>query len=489
MAYPTSDHTIDTPYGRRGHSWSCSENSSGGIHTGDDFAVASNTPLYAAIAGTIRHRNYGSSFGDKQFAISPSSGQPFAAGEVFYAHGNERLADGTEVQVGDYVGKSGKRGNATGPHLHFEFHPNSKNVWNCSAHADPSKAGIYSHGSSSSGGGGGGEEYPKPTSNIVYVSKLKFGQEKSDSVWYLQYYMNLHSLAGGATLPTTGNYFDMTDAEVIKCQSQHGFGADAPGTSFVGPKQAEHLFAGSGITVVYDTGNPDPGPTPPPTTDRPAAPAVLLPGAVWDPISNFTGLRPFKGGAKKITLHTTETDVKPNWEQQQSGIPHLTLDLGSGQRWQHLDFGIAAYTLSGGDHSPNSDSGQNIQIEIIGRTSQCPSWPQSEYSELEDVIEWLCNMLGIPFEFPLSFTSPKRQSWSAWEPVSGVLGHCHAPYNDHTDPTGLRTDLIVPPPPEPNPGPPAGDYVTKAEFDEFKTGVHEWMRRIVEATNDYLDGY
>jgi len=59
-------------------------------------------------------------------------------------------------------------------------------------------------------------------------------------------------LRGGARIPLTAGYFGMTDAEVIKCQTQHGFGDDAPGTSFVGAKQASHLFTGRGIIIVDD---------------------------------------------------------------------------------------------------------------------------------------------------------------------------------------------------------------------------------------------
>lgn len=112
--------------------------------------------------------------------------------------------------------------------------------------------------------GGGGSDYPVPTSKTVYLSKLHYGQEDSDSVWYLQDVLNRHPLSGGSTLPTTGNYFDQTDHEVILCQQQHGFGNDAPGTSFVGPSQAEHLFAGSGLTVIKDTSSGGGGSTPPP---------------------------------------------------------------------------------------------------------------------------------------------------------------------------------------------------------------------------------
>lgn len=133
-------YPITTAYGKRGSYWSCSEDSNGnGVHTGVDFACPTGTPVYATIAGDIRHRNYGSAFGSHQFAISPDPGvDPFGEGEVFYAHCSERLADGTRVEVGDYVGRSGAEGNVSGPHLHYEFHPTTKQVWSCSVHADPS---------------------------------------------------------------------------------------------------------------------------------------------------------------------------------------------------------------------------------------------------------------------------------------------------------------------------------------------------------------
>ena len=128
--------------------------------------------------------------------------------------------------------------------------------------------------------GGGGSDYPVPTSNQVYLDKLHYGQDDSDSVWYLQDVLNGHSLAGGSTLPTTGFYGDQTDHEVILCQQQHGFGNDAPGTSFVGPGQADHLFAGSGLTVIKD-GSSGGGGTPPPTQPPPTGTIdTPFPGAV-----------------------------------------------------------------------------------------------------------------------------------------------------------------------------------------------------------------
>ena len=101
------------------------------MHTGVDFAAASGTNVVAPIPGQIRHRSYGSSFGQHQFAISPDPGQPFADGEVFFAHMTSRLADGVYVEVGDYLGDVGAEGNVSGPHLHLEYHADTKGQWSC----------------------------------------------------------------------------------------------------------------------------------------------------------------------------------------------------------------------------------------------------------------------------------------------------------------------------------------------------------------------
>jgi murein DD-endopeptidase MepM/ murein hydrolase activator NlpD len=138
MTYPIPDVGVSTPYGKRGSHWSCQEDSNGnGIHTGVDFACGNGTRIYAPIAGEIRHRSYGSAFGSHQFAISPDPGQPFADGEVFFAHTRTRLKSGTRVEIGDFIAEVGSEGNVTGPHLHMEYMPNTKNTWRCGIHADP----------------------------------------------------------------------------------------------------------------------------------------------------------------------------------------------------------------------------------------------------------------------------------------------------------------------------------------------------------------
>lgn len=508
MVAPVNGYGISTPYGKRGSYWSCNEDSNGnGIHTGVDYACPSNTPLVAAIAGTIRHRNYGSAFGDRQFAISPSSGQPFANGEVFYAHGNERLADGTEVQVGQVIGKSGARGNVSGPHLHFEYHPNHKNAWNCGVVADP--APVLSHG--------GGGSTPPPSSGGPYVTEHVYsnkvgmgepsnGDAESDTVKELRLVLDHISLVGGQTLGASPGVYDLdVDEEVRLWQDQIAHDPPDPaGKSYLGPNQFAAMFPSPPYTR-HDAGLPaiasgggssggggsgSGGSNPGGGGSAPAAPALILPNATWDPIPKngggyFTGLRPYVGTAKKITLHTTEGSSKPNWQGMQSGIPHLTVDLNAAKYWQHLDFGIAAYTLKGGDHSPNSDSGLNIQIEIIGFAAQSGGWSDTAYNRLRDILTWLCDNNGVPYAFQVPFTPPARRlRWDGeWDIVSGILGHCHVPYNDHWDPGDIDTDRLThdstPPPVDPPPVP-EGEYVTKVEFEDFQESLAEAFRTIAD---------
>ena len=237
MVNPVPGHSVTTAYHKTGSHWTTC-----GWHTGQDYAAPAGTDIVAARGGTVVHVNYGSAFGNHQFVIRPGDGT-----EDFYAHTSSRPGSGVLVSGGAKVADVGSEGNSTGPHLHFERHKNYG--WNCNGMDDPMKS--HNAGGSSTPPPSGGS-YPKPTSKTVYLSKLKYGQQDSDSVWYLQDVLNRHTLSGGQTLPLTGNYLDETDEEVRLCQAQHVPNADPPKKSYVGPSQASHLFAGSGLTIVDD---------------------------------------------------------------------------------------------------------------------------------------------------------------------------------------------------------------------------------------------
>jgi len=163
---------------------------------------------------------------------------------------------------------------------------------------------------------------------------------------------------------------------------------------------------------------------------------------ISDPVSGMDGLRPFKGTASKITIHRTETDVKPNWQEKRKGLPHYTLD--GDKVYMHLPLNTAAYTMGGGDHSPNSDAGVNIQIEWVGWARNTPNESDESYSYLAELVSHICSITGCPWLYPFPFAadSSVRQDWNRFEIASGIVGHGHAPYNSHWDPGLLDTDRL-----------------------------------------------
>lgn len=164
---------------------------------------------------------------------------------------------------------------------------------------------------------------------------------------------------------------------------------------------------------------------------------------VDDPISGMDGLRPFTGTASKITIHRTETSVKPNWQEKRKGIPHYTLDHN--KAYAHISLDMAAYTMVGGDFSPNSDAGVNIQIEWVGYARNTFDEPDEDYASLAQLISDISIQTECPWLFPFPFSSSTsvRQPWERFEIASGIVGHGHAPWNTHWDPGALDISRLL----------------------------------------------
>ena len=238
MVNPVPGHGVSTPYRKTSTgSWKTC-----GWHTGQDYAAPAGTDVVAARGGTVAHVDHGSDLGEHQFVIRPGDGT-----EDMYCHTSTRPAHGAVVAAGQKVADVSDEGNATGHHLHFERH--TAYGWACGTMDDPMKS--HNAGASAPPSGGG---YPAPTSGEVRLSKLRIGTQDSDSVWYLQRALNGHSLMapGNITLDLVGDYGPLTDQVVRADQTQHGFGLDPEGASFVGSQQAAHLFAGSGLRIIND---------------------------------------------------------------------------------------------------------------------------------------------------------------------------------------------------------------------------------------------
>ncbi len=86
------------------------------LHSGQDFAGASGTPIYAASAGVVSYVGYRGGYG---LTLEIDHGN-----EVMtrYAHTSEIMAEvGDLVTRRQLVARIGNTGRSTGPHLHFEI--------------------------------------------------------------------------------------------------------------------------------------------------------------------------------------------------------------------------------------------------------------------------------------------------------------------------------------------------------------------------------
>lgn len=88
-------------------------------HNGIDYAASSGTPVYAVGDGVIQRAGNGGSYGNV-IDISHNRGMM-----TRYAHLRgfaKGIRSGVAVKQGDLIGYVGMTGQATGPHLHYEFH-------------------------------------------------------------------------------------------------------------------------------------------------------------------------------------------------------------------------------------------------------------------------------------------------------------------------------------------------------------------------------
>ena len=89
----------------------------GTLHAGIDLAAPMRTPEMAAMDGVVLKAGPASGFGLAVYI-------QHANGDVtVYGHMDQILVpDGQVVKAGDVIALLGNRGQATGPHLHFEVH-------------------------------------------------------------------------------------------------------------------------------------------------------------------------------------------------------------------------------------------------------------------------------------------------------------------------------------------------------------------------------
>lgn len=100
-------------------------------HCGFDLqATRGDYNLQSTSYGTVKHVSWGSLLGTRQFVIRHEDNSG-----VFYAHTYSRLANGTVVYPGDYVGRMGNSGTSK-VHLHWEY-LKTWNNWRTPANPGP----------------------------------------------------------------------------------------------------------------------------------------------------------------------------------------------------------------------------------------------------------------------------------------------------------------------------------------------------------------
>jgi murein DD-endopeptidase MepM/ murein hydrolase activator NlpD len=88
-------------------------------HLGIDIAASIGTPIYAATSGLVRRAGPADGFGLALY-IQGDDGAV-----TVYGHVNRYFVQaGQRVGAGQQIAEVGNRGQSTGPHLHFEVHPN-----------------------------------------------------------------------------------------------------------------------------------------------------------------------------------------------------------------------------------------------------------------------------------------------------------------------------------------------------------------------------
>lgn len=113
-----SGYRITATFGQGGSHWARN-------HTGTDFAAPIGTRIGAVMAGEVISAEFAGAYG-RRVEIRHENGTV-----TWYCHMSAfSVSVGDHVAAGDQVGEVGATGNVTGPHLHFEVHPDGGDAIN-----------------------------------------------------------------------------------------------------------------------------------------------------------------------------------------------------------------------------------------------------------------------------------------------------------------------------------------------------------------------
>lgn len=93
-----------------------------------------------------------------------------------------------------------------------------------------------------------------------------------------------------------------------------------------------------------------------------------------------------------------------------------------------------------------------VQVELVGYAARVADYDDAWYRNLREFLTRRCAELDIPYRFPRRFATDYADAATVrcrpdeWlDPaLAGIVGHCHAPENDHWDPGPLDLGRLAP---------------------------------------------
>lgn len=170
-----------------------------------------------------------------------------------------------------------------------------------------------------------------------------------------------------------------------------------------------------------------------------------------DKVASGNDAGAFTGGGWKFVLHTTEGGSYDSNVSLLRGVntPHFVFGKETGRdHWsvaQLLPLNRAGKALANNTGDGYQTNRANaIQVEIVGYTSEIPDWSDLMYKRLANFFELVRHRVSIRRQAPLDFSgNVHRMTDREWVDAEGIVGHIHAPDNDHTDPYRFREGFFV----------------------------------------------
>ena len=144
----------------------------------------------------------------------------------------------------------------------------------------------------------------------------------------------------------------------------------------------------------------------------------------------------------KILLHTTESSGLPAFSGNHPNIVYVPAT----RKWYHCTPINGSATALSNDGSHMTNRANVVQIEIVGFAKDSAKLPQTAIDDLGAFVAWMFKEWGVPVVAAPKWTGSNttaRMSWCQFVAFKGLLGHQHAPGNNHWDPGLINAPAII----------------------------------------------